>query len=110
MKTMNKDLIYLEGGKTILNVNSIAMVFPDEQDLDNMTCINCVGIQKTFHIHEKYEDVKNKLNNWLIKEPSNPKVRGKCKAWKPYDEYCRCCSQDGSIFCFEKDEEEEEEE
>lgn len=83
---MNKDLIYLEGGETILNVNSIAMVFPDERDLDNITCINCIGIQRTFYIHEKYEDVKNKLDNW------------------------RCCSQKDSIPCFEKDEKEEEEE
>lgn len=65
---MDKILICLENGKTILNVNSIAMVFPDDRDLDNSTCINCIGIQKTFYIHEKYEDVVNKLNNWLIKE------------------------------------------
>lgn len=65
---MNKDLIFLEGGKTILNVNAVAMIFPDGQDLDNLTCINCIGIQRTFYIHEKYEDVVNKLNNWLKKE------------------------------------------
>lgn len=65
---MNKNLIYLENGKTILNVNSIAMIFPDDRDLDNSTCINCIGIPRTFYIQEKYEDVVNKLNNWLTKE------------------------------------------
>jgi hypothetical protein len=70
---MNKDLICLEDGKTILNVNSIAMIFPDG-DGSESTCINCIGIQRTFYIKEKYEDVKNKLDNWLMKDPSNPKT------------------------------------
>ena len=103
---MDKNLISLEDGKTILNVNSIAMIFPDEKD-SNITCVNITGIGRTFYIHEKYEDVKRKLNDWLIKEPSNPKVKDKCKAWKPYDEYCRCCPQAGNVSCYEKDEEEE---
>lgn len=105
---MNKDLISLEGGKTILNVNALAMIFPDEDEPDDMTCINIIGGKKTFYVKESFESIKRKLDSWLIKEPSNPKVRDKCKAWKPYDEYCRCCSQAGNIPCYEKDEEEEE--
>lgn len=61
---MNKNLICLENGKTILNVNSIAMIFPHDTDPE-ITCVNCIGIQKTLYIKEKYEDVKKKLDNWL---------------------------------------------
>lgn len=61
---MNKNLICLENGKTILNINSIAMIFPDDSDLEK-TCINCIGIKRTFYINEKYEDVKKKLDDWL---------------------------------------------
>lgn len=98
---MDRDLICFENGKTILNVNSIAMVFPDGDGSEG-TYINCIGIQRTFHIKEKYEDVKSKLDNWLMKDPSNPKVVNGCKGWVANDEYCRCCSQDGTNPCFKK--------
>ena len=101
---MNKDLISLEGGKTILNVNAIAMVFPDDDKLDDITCINFIGGGRTFFIKENYESVKKKLDDWLIKEPSNPKIKDECKAWKFNDEYCRCCLQDSSIPCLKKEE------
>lgn len=61
---MNRNLVCFENGKIILNVNSIAMVFPDEKD-SNITCVNIIGIVSTFYINEKYEDVKNKLDKWL---------------------------------------------
>lgn len=61
---MNKNLITFEDGRTILNVNAIAMVFPSDDDPE-VTCINCIGIRRTFYINEKYEDVKNKLDKWL---------------------------------------------
>lgn len=64
---MNKDFISLEGGKTILNVNAIAMVFPDD-DRDDMTCINIVGGTKTFYIKESFESVKKKLADWMAEE------------------------------------------
>ena len=47
-----------------MNVNSIAMVFPSDDDPE-VTCVNCIGLQRTFYIKEKYEDVKNKLDKWL---------------------------------------------
>lgn len=61
---MDRNLICFENGKTILNVNSIAMVFPSDDDPE-ITCINYIGLQRTFYIKEKYEDVKNKLDKWL---------------------------------------------
>ena len=64
---MSKDFISLEGGKTILNVNAIAMVFPDD-DGDNITCINIIGGTKTFYINESFESVKKKLNDWMAEE------------------------------------------
>lgn len=64
---MGKDFISLEGGKTILNVNAIAMVFPDEGE-DDVTCINIVGGKKTFYIKESFESVKKKLNDWMVEE------------------------------------------
>ena len=63
---MSKDFISLEGGKTILNVNAIAMVFPNEGD--DVTCINIVGGKKTFYIKESFESVKKKLNDWMVEE------------------------------------------
>jgi hypothetical protein len=61
---MDRNLVCFENGKTILNVNSIAMVFPSDDDPE-VTCVNCIGLQRTFYIKEKYEDVKNKLDKWL---------------------------------------------
>ena len=51
----------------ILNVNAIAMVFPDDSEND-LTCINVIGGNRTFYIKEKYENVKKKLDNWIAKE------------------------------------------
>lgn len=65
---MNKNLISLEGGRTILNVNVIAMVFPDDDDPDNITCINLIGGDGTFYAKESYESVKKKLGGWMIEE------------------------------------------
>lgn len=64
---MNKNLISLEGGRTILNVNAIAMVFPDDSEND-VTCINIIGGTKTFYIKESYESVKKKLGDWMAEE------------------------------------------
>ena len=64
---MDKNLITLEGGRTILNVNAIAMIFPDDNDKD-MTCINIIGGNRTFYIKESYESVKKKLDNWIAEE------------------------------------------
>lgn len=65
---MGKDFISLEDGKTILNVNVIAMVFPDEDGSDDVTCINIIGGTKTFYIKESFESVKRKLANWMTEE------------------------------------------
>lgn len=65
---MDKNLVSFEGGRTILNVNAIAMVFPDDSDMDNVTCINIIGGNKTFYIKEKYENVKKKLSGWITEE------------------------------------------
>lgn len=64
---MDKNLISFEGGRTILNVNAIAMVFPDDDEND-LTCINIIGGKRTFHIKESYESVKKKLSNWMAEE------------------------------------------
>lgn len=64
---MDKNLVTFEGGRTILNVNAIAMVFPDDED-NNLTCINVIGGNRTFYIKESYESVKKKLDNWVAKE------------------------------------------
>lgn len=64
---MNKNLISLEGGRTILNVNAIAMVFPDDSEND-VTCINIIGGTKTFYVKESYESVKKKLGGWMAEE------------------------------------------
>lgn len=64
---MNKNLISLEGGRTILNVNAIAMVFPDDGEND-VTCINIIGGTKTFYVKESYESVKKKLGGWMTEE------------------------------------------
>lgn len=64
---MDKNLVTFEGGRTILNVNAIAMVFPDDED-NNLTCINVIGGNRTFYIKESYENVKKKLDNWITKE------------------------------------------
>lgn len=61
---MNKNLVSLEGGKTILNVNAIAMIFPDDSEND-VTCVNIIGGNRTYYIKENYESVKKKLNDWL---------------------------------------------
>lgn len=61
---MDKNLISFEGGKTILNVNAIAMVFPDESEND-VTCINIIGGTRTYYIKENYKSVKKKLSDWL---------------------------------------------
>lgn len=61
---MDKNLVSFEGGKTILNVNAIAMVFPDDSEND-VTCINVIGGTRTYYIKENYESVKKKLNDWL---------------------------------------------
>lgn len=63
---MNKDLISLEGGKTILNINAIAMIFPSQDEFNDITCINIIGGNRTYHIKENFESVKKKLNNWII--------------------------------------------
>lgn len=64
---MDKNLVTFEGGRTILNVNAIAMVFPDDSEND-LTCINVIGGNRTFYIKEKYENVKKKLDSWIAKE------------------------------------------
>ncbi len=64
---MDKNLVSFEGGRTILNVNAIAMVFPDDSEND-LTCINVIGGNRTFYIKEKYENVKKKLSNWMAEE------------------------------------------
>lgn len=61
---MDKNLVSFEGGKTILNVNAIAMVFPDDSEND-VTCVNVIGGTRTYYIKENYESVKKKLNDWL---------------------------------------------
>lgn len=65
---MSKDFISLEGGRFILNVNVIAMVFPDEGGEEDVTCINIVGGTKTFYIKESFESVKKKLADWMAEE------------------------------------------
>lgn len=65
---MNKDLISLEGGKTILNVNAIAMIFSDDDKPDDITCVNMIGGQRTYYINENIISVRKKLNNWIMKE------------------------------------------
>lgn len=64
---MDKNLVTFEGGRTILNVNAIAMVFPDDED-NNLTCINVIGGNRTFYIKESYESVKKKLDSWIAEE------------------------------------------
>ena len=64
---MDKNLVSFENGKTILNVNAIAMVFPDSNDED-LTCINIIGGNRTFYIKEKYKSVKKKLSGWITEE------------------------------------------
>lgn len=64
---MNKNLVSLEGGRTILNVNAIAMVFPEDGEKDT-TCINIIGGNRTFYIKEDYESVKKKLSGWMTEE------------------------------------------
>lgn len=61
---MDKNLVSFEDGKTILNVNAIAMVFPDDSEND-VTCVNVIGGTRTYYIKENYESVKKKLGNWL---------------------------------------------
>ena len=39
---MDKNLVTFDGSRTILNVNAIAMVFPDDNE-NNLTCINVIG-------------------------------------------------------------------
>lgn len=65
---MNKDLISLEGGKTILNVNAIAMIFADDAKPNDITCVNMIGGQRTYYINENITSVRKKLNNWIMKE------------------------------------------
>ena len=65
---MDKNLITLEGGRIILNVNAIAMVFPDEDMPDDVTGINTVDGRKTFYIRENFESVKKKLRGWMVEE------------------------------------------
>ena len=65
---MNKDLISLEGGKTILNVNAIAMIFSDDAKPNDITCVNMIGGQRTYYINENITSVRKKLNNWIMKE------------------------------------------
>lgn len=65
---MNKNLICLENGKIILNVNTIVMVFPDNNDSNNITCVNVISGNRTYYIKENYESVKKKLNDWISKE------------------------------------------
>ena len=62
---MNKNLICLENGKIILNVNTIVMVFPDDKDPNNITCVNVITGNRTYYIKENYESVKKKLNDWM---------------------------------------------
>lgn len=62
---MDKNLVSLENGRTILNVNTIVMVFPDDNDPNNITCINVIGGNRTYYIRENYESVKKKLNDWI---------------------------------------------
>ena len=65
---MDKNLVTLEGGRIILNVNAIAMIFPDEDMPDDVTCINTVDGRKTFYIRENFESVKKKLSDWMAEE------------------------------------------
>jgi hypothetical protein len=65
---MDKNLISLECGRIILNVNAIAMVFPDEDMPDDVTCINTVDGRKTFYIRENFESVKEKLSDWMVED------------------------------------------
>lgn len=65
---MDKNLVSLENGRTILNVNTIVMVFPDDNDPNNITCINVIGGNRTYYIRENYESVKKKLNDWTANE------------------------------------------
>lgn len=64
---MDKNLISLEGDGTILNVNAIAMVFPEDGENDT-TCINIIGGNRMFYIKEKYENIKKKLSDWMTGE------------------------------------------
>lgn len=64
---MNRDFICFENGKIILNVNTIVMVFPDDNSND-ITCINVISGNRTYYIKENYESVKKKLNDWIAKE------------------------------------------
>lgn len=64
---MDKNLVSFEGGKTILNVNAIAMVFPDDSEND-VTCVNVIGGTRTYYIKENYESVKKKLSGWVAEE------------------------------------------
>ena len=64
---MDKDLICFENGNIILNVNTIVMVFPDDNSND-ITCINVISGNRTYYIKENYESVKKKLNDWIAKE------------------------------------------
>lgn len=64
---MDKNLVSFEGGKTILNVNAIAMVFPDDGEND-VTCVNVIGGTRTYYIKENYESVKKKLSGWMAEE------------------------------------------
>lgn len=64
---MNKNLISLEDGRTILNVNAIVMIFPDDDEHD-ITCINLIGGDGTFYVKETYESVKKKLDDWMARE------------------------------------------
>lgn len=61
---MDKNLVTFEGGRTILNVNAIAVVFSDDNEND-LTCINVIGGDRAFYIKESYESVKKKLDNWI---------------------------------------------
>lgn len=65
---MNKNFISLEGGRTILNVNAITMIFPDPDEPDDVTCINTIGGRKTFFIKESFESIKKKLDDWIAEE------------------------------------------
>ena len=64
---MGKNLVSFEGGKTILNVKAIAMVFPDDEEND-VTCVNIIGGNRTYYIKENYESVKKKLSGWMTEE------------------------------------------
>lgn len=63
---MDKNFISLESGEVILNVNAIAMVFPDDEN--DVTGINVIGFNKTFYVKENYKSVKKKLSDWMAKE------------------------------------------